>query len=58
MLEMVFNEINPYRESNLLDLNNHSGGSITLRNHSTGFYGNQTIDENSVGGSVKLPMHG
>ena len=56
MLEMVFNEINPYRENNLLDINN-SGGSMNLKSHSTGFYGNQTIEENNslTGGSLKLP---
>ena len=56
MLEMVFNEINPYRENNLLDINN-SGGSMNLKSHSTGFYGNQTMEENNslTGGSLKLP---
>ena len=55
MLEMVFNEINPYRENNLLDINN-SGGSMNLKSLSTGYYGNQTIEENSLaGGSIKLP---
>ena len=40
MLEMVFNEINPYRESNLLDIHNNSGGSMQLKSQSAGFYGN------------------
>ena len=54
MLEMVFNEINPYRENNLLDIN--SGGSMNLKSHSTGFYGNHTIEDNNslLGGSIKL----